>query len=293
MDCKCTRHDAHAGWRNLFRTLCRASLLRSIIGRFEWWSTWRIQAGVTGVGNVQILAGSTGPGAKGRDRIRAVGIPPGTAGKCSLENMEILAGKAVAGSAVIADAATGGSTRSATPHPPGNPGPTGARRPWSGPKYKFCNAAGWRQRATDPAARRSPCTDPAKNGWSRNNSAEPGAEPSGSATPARINLFRARATWLGATVANLCTVHAGAKYAGPIGSGPAESAPSVTTCSPACSVSKTSNWSQTEHPSALPTAQACSALCKLPTWQTGLLAACARSSTAGKQPFELGWAAVV
>ena len=137
-----------------------------------WWSSQRIQAGATGVGNVQILAGSTGPGATDRARIRAVGIPPGTAGKSSLENMEILAGTAGAGSAAIAGATTGGSTCSAAPRSPGSTGPTGARQPWSGPKYKFCNAADWsRQRTADPAARRSRCTDPAKYSRSGNSSA--------------------------------------------------------------------------------------------------------------------------
>lgn len=247
--CKCTPHEAHTGWPNLLRTPCWASLLRLSTGRFGWtgrwpvpgwWSNQRIQSNATGVGNVQILAGSTGPGATERARIRVMGIPPDTAGKSSLENLEILAGTAGtgtagAGSAAIAGATTGGSTCSAAPRSPGSTGSTGARRPRSGPKYKFCDAADWsRQRAADPTARRSRCTDPAKYGRSGNSSAEPSAEPSESAAPARINLFRARATWYGATVANLCTVHTGSKYAGPIGSGPAESAPSVTTCSPAC-----------------------------------------------------------
>jgi hypothetical protein len=204
--------------------------------------------------------------------------------------MEILAGAAGAGSA----ATTGGSTRSAAPRSPGSTGPTGARQPWSGPRYKFCSAADWsRQRAADPAARRSHCTDPAKYGRSGNSSAESGAEPSGSAAPARINLFRARATWPGATVADLRTVRTGSKYPGPIGAGPAESAPSVTICGPAWTASTISNWSQTGRPAALSTAQACSALCKPSTWRTSLLRACSCTSTAGKQTFELGWAAVV
>ena len=79
-----------------------------------------------------------------------MGIPPGTAGKSSLEYLEILAGTAGAGSAAIAGATTGGSTCSAAPRSPGSTGPTGARQPWSGPKYKFCNAADWsRQRAAE------------------------------------------------------------------------------------------------------------------------------------------------
>ena len=37
--CKCTPHEVHAGWPNLLRTPCWASLLRPITGRSGWGSS--------------------------------------------------------------------------------------------------------------------------------------------------------------------------------------------------------------------------------------------------------------
>ena len=60
---------------NLHGTPWRANPLRLSAARSEWtarrpipgwWSSQRIQASATGVGNIQILAGSTDPGATGR-----------------------------------------------------------------------------------------------------------------------------------------------------------------------------------------------------------------------------------
>ncbi len=173
------------------------------------------------------------------------------------------------------------AAQSAQP-PPGRPAAQAQPAPGSPGATQSTNSAapsaGAGSAQQTSAARRSGCTDPSKYSRGGNRAA----------APTTTSTFPAHTPWLLEAVKNFCTVNAE-----PIGSGPAESAPSITTCSPTVAASTTSSWNQTGRLSALSTAQARPAICKHPTWRTGLLAACASSSTAGKQPIKLGWAAVV
>ena len=155
-------------------------------------------------------------------------------------------------------------------------------------KYKFYNVADWnRQRTADPTTRHSRYTDPPKNGWSGNSSVEPGTEPSGNAAPAKINLFRARPT-----VTNLSTIHASSKSAGPIGSGPANQPPPSQ---PAVRLHNLSHQQLEPDRPPLRTPNRAGLLhhMQAPSLAEQLTATWDRFSTADKQPFELGWAAVV
>ncbi len=205
------------------------------------------KAGATGVGNIQILASSTGPGATGRARIRAVGIPPGTAGKSGLEYVEILASQ----QAQVQQPAQA-PAQAAQPAQPPPPRPAQAQpAPGSSAASKVQNQL---RRRPERAIRRNLKRPGAQAAEASHTSAAGTAAPGAAHNPEQ-RLARQDRSLPG--MCNLARRRPRACEPAPAqtGSGPA-SQPLLTTCSPARPATTDSRGSQAGCASAFPTPQA-------------------------------------